>query len=562
VIKETIEFDPEILKRYVNFMSNPDEKTAVEQFGKGDKYFGVATVLATLPGLPMLGHGQVQGFGEKYGMEFRRAMLDEQPDPWLVERHEREIFPLLHRRAWFAEAHDFLLYDLVTESGGVDEAVLAYSNGADRERSLVLYHTRFASTSGRIRESAPYALKAANRSKRRVRRSLAEGLRLSRDPRAFVTFRDSRTGLQYIRSCSELWERGLAITLGAYGSHVFWEFREVMDGVAGQWARLASRLAGAGVASLDDAMREIQLEPVHVPFRSLFADGLTIAVMDGVATGAQFDDLERRLAGFLESVATATGVDGDPAALAGEIRGRTERAFVGMAPSAADAKAKAKAARARAKAAKAPDADAKVTVPDAEHGLDRDDRATLLAWLPLSRMGALAPGADVAATSLAWYDELRLPGALVAGLHDAGFGEGDAWSVTDRVRVLLALPRPSTLGGPARTADARLLDAWLARENVRVALGINTWEGVEYLDRDRFEEVVHWAARLDAIDSGASVRAAEAAGADLRARLSAAAEAAGYRVDRLRAALATEAAPKPSAGRKRRALSEKDPPQE
>ena len=85
VIKETLEFDPEILKRYVNFMSNPDEKTALEQFGKGDKYFGVATVLATLPGLPMLGHGQVQGFGEKYGMEFRRATLDEQPDPWLVE---------------------------------------------------------------------------------------------------------------------------------------------------------------------------------------------------------------------------------------------------------------------------------------------------------------------------------------------------------------------------------------------------------------------------------------------------------------------------------------------
>ena len=118
VIKETIEFDPEILKRYVNFMSNPDEKPALQQFGKGDKYFGVATVLATLPGLPMLGHGQVQGFGEQYGMEFRRAMLDEKPDPWLVERHEREIFPLLHRRAWFAEASDFLLYDLVTPSRG------------------------------------------------------------------------------------------------------------------------------------------------------------------------------------------------------------------------------------------------------------------------------------------------------------------------------------------------------------------------------------------------------------------------------------------------------------
>ena len=154
-MRETLEFDPEILKRYVNFMSNPDEETALEQFGKGDKYFGVAMVMATLPGCRCSGHGQVQGYGEKYGMEYRRATLDEQPDPWLVQRHEREIFPLLHRRAWFAEARDFLLYDFVAE-GGVDEDVLAYSNGVGPHRSLVLYHTRFATTTGSIRESASY----------------------------------------------------------------------------------------------------------------------------------------------------------------------------------------------------------------------------------------------------------------------------------------------------------------------------------------------------------------------------------------------------------------------
>ena len=36
-------------------------------------------------------------------MEYRRAYRDEQPDGWLVERHEREIFPLFHRRYLFAE---------------------------------------------------------------------------------------------------------------------------------------------------------------------------------------------------------------------------------------------------------------------------------------------------------------------------------------------------------------------------------------------------------------------------------------------------------------------------
>ncbi|MDR3148198.1 MAG: alpha-amylase, partial [Treponema sp.] len=79
-IKNTLEFDPEILKRFVNFMNNPDEETAVAQFGKGDKYFGICTLLVTMPGLPMFGHGQIEGFEEKYGMEYRRAYRDEQPD--------------------------------------------------------------------------------------------------------------------------------------------------------------------------------------------------------------------------------------------------------------------------------------------------------------------------------------------------------------------------------------------------------------------------------------------------------------------------------------------------
>ena len=64
-IKNTLEFDPEVLKRFVNFMNNPDETTAVEQFGKGDKYFGVCVMMVTMPGLPMFGHGQIEGLRRK-----------------------------------------------------------------------------------------------------------------------------------------------------------------------------------------------------------------------------------------------------------------------------------------------------------------------------------------------------------------------------------------------------------------------------------------------------------------------------------------------------------------
>ncbi len=35
VMKNTLEFNPEVLKRFVNFMSNPDEETAFDSIRKG-----------------------------------------------------------------------------------------------------------------------------------------------------------------------------------------------------------------------------------------------------------------------------------------------------------------------------------------------------------------------------------------------------------------------------------------------------------------------------------------------------------------------------------------------
>lgn len=162
LIKNTLEFDPEILKRYVNFMNNPDERTAVEQFGKGDKYFGICTVMMTLPGLPMLGHGQIEGYSEKYGMEYRRAYYDESPDQYLIQRHEREIFPLARKRYLFAGVEHFLLYDFYRSEGGVDENVFAYSNRHDDERSLVLFNNAPHGTRGWLRISSAFSVKTGS----------------------------------------------------------------------------------------------------------------------------------------------------------------------------------------------------------------------------------------------------------------------------------------------------------------------------------------------------------------------------------------------------------------
>ncbi|MEM8963213.1 MAG: alpha-amylase family glycosyl hydrolase [Acidobacteriota bacterium] len=158
----TLAFDPAILGRFVNFLTTPDEDPAAEQFGTGDKYFGVATLMCTLPGLPMFGHGQVEGLLEKYGMEYRRAYRDEQPDDRLEARHKRELVPVLRRRAVFAGVEHFRLFSVTDPTGTVLDDVLAFTNGVERdgtiERALVLFHNRDGWVRGRLLESEPWRL--------------------------------------------------------------------------------------------------------------------------------------------------------------------------------------------------------------------------------------------------------------------------------------------------------------------------------------------------------------------------------------------------------------------
>ena len=241
-IKNTLEFDPQILKRYVNFMNNPDEKTAVDQFGNGDKYFGVATVLSTLPGLPMFGHGQVEGFHEKYGMEFRKPKWDETPDEGLIRGHEWKIFPLFHHRYLFADVEQFFLYDFYHSDGGVDENVFAYSNIHNDERGLVIFQNRYADTRGWIKISAAYLDKTTGDLRQK---SLAEGLGLPFE--GYVIFRDYVTHLEYIRSCEEFWQKGMYFELHAYQHHVFMNWRFVEDE---KWRDIYVALNGAGVESM------------------------------------------------------------------------------------------------------------------------------------------------------------------------------------------------------------------------------------------------------------------------------------------------------------------------
>jgi len=72
------------------------------------------------------------------------------------------------------------------------------------------------------------------------------------------------------------------------------------------WIGARTTVNPFSVQELADALRGVQLEPVHGPLRAVFADGRAAALIDGSATRAQLDALEGRFAGFLAAIAEAT----------------------------------------------------------------------------------------------------------------------------------------------------------------------------------------------------------------------------------------------------------------
>ncbi len=298
VLKNTLQFDPEILKRFVNFMNNPDEETAIKQFGDGGKYFGVCLMMITMPGLPMFGHGQIEGFHEKYGMEYRRAYWDEEVNMDLLQHHEKLIFPIMKKRYLFAKADNFLLYDFW--SGNiVNEDVFAYSNRVSKERALIIYHNKYAEIKGFIKNSVGFAVKHKN-DKFQTQKTLAEGLKLPYE--GYCIFKDYVTGLEYIRRNRDFHDQGLYLELHAFQCFLFMDFQIVNDNEFFHYAQLYDLLGGKGVHGINETLHEIIYQPLLDSFKKIVNTHNFKNLLDSQKTESIVEDISKKLNTFLLEV--------------------------------------------------------------------------------------------------------------------------------------------------------------------------------------------------------------------------------------------------------------------
>jgi hypothetical protein len=171
--------------------------------------------------------------------------------------------------------------------------------------------------------------------------------------------------------------------------------------------------------------------------------------------------------------------------------------------------------------------------------------STLLVWALLRPLGRVIGDEGAGLRSRAWLDAWSLAAAVADGLRDIGLDEPAVGRVLDTLRVVLALPDRATLS--ALTADedgdpavgaARLVESWLVDLATARYMGINTYGGVTWFDRDGFARLVRWSFLLGVVElrrtaAGDALEAAVARAHVVALGLAAAGETSGYQVERL-----------------------------
>ncbi|MDR1031295.1 MAG: alpha-amylase [Treponema sp.] len=553
-IKNTLEFDPEVLKRFVNFLNNPDEETAVAQFGKGDKYFGICTLLVTMPGLPMFGHGQIEGFEEKYGMEYQRAYRDEKPDPSCVDRHEREIFPLMKRRLLFSGSADFCLYDFFTPDGTVNENVFAYSNRVGQDRTLVFYNNSYDQSSGWIRQGA-VAIPQKDGSFRQD--DLVQALGLGGDEHAFVFFFEQRSRLWYLRSFRELTNQGFFAALKGYEAQVFLDIHECED-TQGRWTKLYAELKGQGVEDPHEALQDLFLKELYGSFMDIFTPelvaGLNRAFTEGKKSETLTVSIQEPVVAFIRTALyyrDGAGGSYDPFVRKALVK---HPALVEEPEQIGEGFAAYLNRLFRF-------AEYGTEVP----GTKRTTKAQVQAWaaellvkpfvgvfalgygvltlLP-AILGADASGTDAVALIQHWNLDRKLQEAW----RKMGVPGKTAYRLAELAKALLARTRledPGVYGTPF-SPRALITENYQAAD-FRQLLGINQFEGITWFNKEAFEETLDYTSLLLALESDAAFervstgkRVGDASWrkrlqvlAGLSAQFRKAEERSGYQMDRL-----------------------------
>lgn len=102
--------------------------------------------------------------------------------------------------------------------------------------------------------------------------------------------------------------------LGAYKYHVFIDFREIRDNQWHHYAQIANYLNGRGVPSIEEALKEMLLQPLQSAFKELANANMFRCLMDARITQPHgqldqklLEEIEKKMIDLLREVKQVSG---------------------------------------------------------------------------------------------------------------------------------------------------------------------------------------------------------------------------------------------------------------
>ena len=272
-------------------------------------------------------------------------------------------------------------------------------------------------------------------------------------------------------------------------------------------------LDGRGVPSIEEALREVFVQPVLTPFRKLVNAETFRQLMVARVTkpGGQIDpellaEIERRILDLLGAIRAFNAVDGEQTTSASDT---ADTAVVALETDIA------RGIRSKLEAIlQLPVLAARYSLPGSRKykaavealGAQLDDDlavwGTLFSWLFAHALGEVVDGAAPEALSRSWIDEWLL-GKLVAvtlrdfsdrGLSDSGVAldEGAVQRVVGMVKILISHCLWFEAEGPQNRRAYQSLVSWLRDTEVQRFLQVNRYGGALWFNKEAFEQFLGW----------------------------------------------------------------------
>ena len=344
-----------------------------------------------------------------------------------------------------------------------------------------------------------------------MQKTLGEGLELRNEEGFYTIFRDQVSGLEYIRSSSELHEQGLYAELEAYKYHVFLDFREVQDNEWHQYSQLATFLSGRGVPNIEEALKEIFLRPIHHPFRELVNPGqfewlIRNRIESEETEPAQLekalDEVESKAGELFQEIIRFIQGAGEASAISHEIRQETDALLrLPQLSSRFPLPRSRKYKSAQIYLLEGPGGQSFGTNP-LQTG-DSGVWGTLLGWLFTHKLGEAGGGDDSAGQSRSWIDEWLLGKILATTLQDMGLSEEIAWQAVGVNKLLINHQSWYQKLLTKKEGAHLVLEPWLEDLEVQRYLQINRHQGILWFNKETFEELLWWMFAISAIQISA-----------------------------------------------------------